>query len=149
MFERENRVWFERYIASRGDSFYSEDSIEEHIKTLMENVERGSAYSMVVFDKQEIVARGNLTDIAHGIAYVGYRVAEKAINKGCASRCLQALTRVAIDMGLSRLRARVLDNNPMSQRVLIKQGFAAIEYQPNFIEIQQQPQGCTLFEKLL
>ena len=77
-------------------------------------------------------------------AEVGYRIAERYTGKGIASNCLRELIFEArARFGLQSLYANVLDNNPASKRVLEKQGFRSVGYEPEFFEIDGILWGCT------
>lgn len=148
-FELENRIWFESLIASRGEDFYSRSNIKQHIFDCMASAKQGHSYSGVLIANNAIVARGNLKNICakkHS-GSVGYRVAKNCIGKGFASFCLSKLIKVASnDLALSKLNAQVLDNNPASAAVLIKRGFKAKSYQPNYFTVNGEKFGCTNYE---
>ncbi|MBB6521416.1 GNAT family N-acetyltransferase [Pseudoteredinibacter isoporae] len=147
-FELENRAWFESLIEPRGDDFYTLDGVAAHIGEWVEKVHQGRAYSVLLFDEDVVVARGNLKGISDGSAEVGYRVAQQQGSKGLASLCLSHLISEARNtFKLRELQARVLDNNPASFRVLQKQGFEKFECLPESINIQGQDWNCVGLRK--
>lgn len=130
-FEMANRAWFERFIESRGDAFYTDAGVEENIAICLDGLARGSFHPCVLVDGEAIVGRANLRDMDLGArrALVGYRVAETHCGRGLASFALEELKRLAAShWNLERLGARVTVRNPASARVLEKGGFVRGRY---------------------
>lgn len=125
-FEIENRAWFESMIAPREESFYKERGVENHILHLSKLSELGKAYSGVLVENNQIVARANLHKMDANQADVGYRVSQHHLGKGYASYCLKQLIEVAKTNGLTKLNGQVLSNNEASKHVLLKQGFIEV-----------------------
>ena len=126
-FERSNKAYFELSIAPRGSSFYSLDGVGYHISELLYLQQQKRAWGYVLVDElrnNQIVARANIKNRAGNEAEIGYRVAEKESGKGIASRCVLFLIDEAKRMGITLLNAEVMDNNPASEKVLIKSGFS-------------------------
>jgi ribosomal-protein-alanine N-acetyltransferase len=150
-FELENRQWFESLISTRGDHFYTYSGVKKHILDSALLAESGTHYSAVLIVNNTIVARGNLKkiDTENNSCSVGYRVAEQYAGKGYASYCLGELIRIAKNSYfISKVEAKVLDNNPASIAVLKKQGFNILYHEPNFTELNGNQMGCTTFECL-
>ena len=148
-FETRNRSWFESMIAPRDNRFYTKSGVKQHIEeteTLMAN---NVFYAGVLLNDKGIVARANLKDIEDGTAFVGYRVCQKYLSLGLASRCLTELIEQASQMGLKTLKGQVLDNNPASGKVLEKQGFAIEERISNFYQLNGQSLDCLVYRKYL
>ena len=147
-FERENKTWFETWIAPRGEEFYSLENVRAHIESNLYGYSRGEYIPFLLLEGQEIVARANMKEFCKetASAEVGYRVAETHVGKGVASTCLARLIEEAHSLQLKRLRANVLDNNPASRRVLEKQQFVAVSHEPDFWEINGEWQGRTIME---
>ena len=146
-FEQNNRTWFESFISSRGDDFYSATGVSYHIENAVQAMQQGVGYSGVLIEKGKIIGRGNLKVICSQdkSAYVGYRIGQSAVGKGAASFCLAKLVELASNqLRLSQLNAEVLDNNPASKRVLTKLGFEEINYQQDHSIINGVSLGCTL-----
>ena len=126
-FEKQNRAWFEQFIAGRGEKFYTTNAVSNHIEESLKLYEQGQMYPALVWsDNTEILARANIRniDLASGIAEIGYRVAKSAIGQGVATFAVSSLCQIANkELGLLKLNAMVLDNNPASDKVLVKNGF--------------------------
>ena len=151
-FEQENQAFFESLIAPRIKEFYSPSGIQKHIENCLLCYKNKTAYAGVALNEGLIIGRGNLKDINQidKSAYVGYRIGEHHTGKGVASFCLTKLIDLAKDeMNLNSLFAEVLDNNPASMRVLIKQGFKVIDYQKAHSVVNGVNYGCTLLKKSL
>jgi len=149
-FEMENRTWFESLIATRGDNFYSYQSVKEHISNCILSANAGKSYSGVLVDNGAIIARGNIKDIdsKNNTCTVGYRVAEKCTGKGYAGYCLGELISKANTLyKITDVEAKVLDNNPASIAVLKKQGFNMINHLPNFTVLNGKSIGCSSFKR--
>ncbi len=145
-FELENRSWFESLIEPRDDDFYSAQGVERHIDVELEKVSSGSSFCGLLFKNNEIVARANLRDIGTNRAFVGYRVSKRFISQGYASFCLASLIEIAKrEYNVQSLGAKVLENNPASKHVLLKQGFEVIGDVPSFITINNTQLACTEF----
>ena len=125
-FEQRNRQFFERLIAPRPAEFFSQARVVEYISALLNEQAEGLLSPWVLIDSGNIIARANLHHILpqQGSAYVGYRVDEGMTGRGVATLCLQHLLTVAkARLNLTILYGRVLDNNPASAHILMKQGF--------------------------
>ena len=145
-FELENRSWFESLIEPRDNDFYSEQGVEQHINAELDKVRSGSAFCGLLIKDNEIVARANLRDISSNKAYVGYRVSKRFISQGYASFCLASLVEIAQrEFSVQSLEAKVLENNPASKHVLLKQGFEIIGDIPDFITLNNTQIACTEF----
>ncbi len=148
-FESRNRSWFESMIAPRANRFYTKSGVKEHIEEAEAMMANNTFYAGVLLNDKGIVARANLKDIEDGTAFVGYRVCQKYLSLGLASRCLTELIEQASQMGLTTLKGQVLDNNPASGKVLEKQGFAIEERLPNFYQLNGQSLDCLVYRKYL
>ena len=124
-FEQENRAWFERFIASRGDFFYWTDGIQAHIAQCLAEFAQGHMQPMVLLDAAgKIYGRVNLHAISPQDAKLGYRLAQSVCGQGLAYACAQHLLTDAQQIWqLPQLRAFVAVDNFASKRVLQKLGF--------------------------
>ncbi|ASP38346.1 hypothetical protein CHH28_06470 [Bacterioplanes sanyensis] len=151
-FEQRNREYFERLIAPRPDDLFSSQGMIASIAELLQETAAGLLSPWVLMDGERIIARANLHHIQHQrkTAEVGYRVDELATGQGVATRCLQQLKIIAQQqLELTSLTAKVLDNNPASAKVLIKQGFVFMQPMYDSVCIQGvkwrgQQYVCTL-----
>ena len=149
-FETENRDWFESLISPRGLDFYSREAVQAHITEYRSLYKRNTLLPFVVVERKKIVARANLKNICleSKSAEVGYRVAESHKGHGIGTYCLAELIRISIlKYGQFSLKAKVLENNPASRRILEKQGFRATSYEPEFTQINGTLLGCTTMER--
>lgn len=126
-FERDNRAWFERHIASRGAAFYSAQGVRGHIREFLDAHAAGTRHPCVILDDAgAIVGRANLKDIDRGAgcAEVGYRIAEACAGNGLATQAVRYLVGHARSgLQLKELVAYVAPANGASARVLEKCGF--------------------------
>ena len=122
-FELENRAYFTRSVADRGDEFFA--SFAERFRALLDEQDAGISVFFVLVDHDgSVVGRFNLYDVENGAAEVGYRVAERFAGRGIATQALLHLCRKAADdYGLRTLTAGTSTANVASQRVLQKAGF--------------------------
>ena len=139
-FELDNHAFFSQYITPRSHEFLTVEGILLHIGQSVEHMQNGSVRSYVLLNDSQIVARANIRNIVrnkHG--EIGYRVAQKVSGKGFATLCVQYLLERATQIGLAHLNAFVMDNNPASERVLVKNGFELTRKMPNCYEHGNQP----------
>lgn len=149
-FEHDNRAWFETLISSRGEDFYAEGGVAQHIAKAMAEAGTGRSFAGLLLDSSHVVARGNLKDFsADGRScFVGYRVASAYAGQGWATVCLAELLKIAeTRFGVIECRARVLDNNPASAAVLQKNGFKPIAREDNYLEFNGQMLASTIFSR--
>ena len=124
-FELENRAYFARSVADRGDEYF--ETFAERLRALLYEQDAGISLFFVLIDCDgSIVGRLNLYDLNDGTAEVGYRVAERVAGRGVATQALSDLCRKAArDHGLRTLTAGTSTANVGSQRVLEKAGFVS------------------------
>ena len=127
LFEQANRAWFEQHIDSRGDAFYSDDGVREHILSFLDDYARGTRHPCVIIGEDgTIVGRANIKDIgAHaGAGEIGYRIAASHVGRGLAVAAVRFMITMAQQRWkLDQLVARVHTGNAASMRVLEKCGF--------------------------
>jgi ribosomal-protein-alanine N-acetyltransferase len=138
-FETENDQFFSRVIAPRDRQFLSSAGIKAHIsQCVAEHCEKRSVFYVLV-DEHRIVARANMRNInAQREAEIGYRVAEREIGRGIATHCVNHLIDTGRKKGLTALVAYVMDNSPVSEPVLVKNGFIRSKCLPHYYQHQQQ-----------
>lgn len=136
-FEVENRIWFETQVGPRPDTYWQLNSLTEVIKAQV------AAGEMMFLIKRDgaILGRLNLTAVEHGVAQLGYRIAQAQTGQGIATRAVTLAIDLARTRGLWALEARVLDSNAASKRVLEKTGFTRTG-QSTIGEM-----ACTLFRR--
>ncbi len=123
-FELENREFFESVIAPREEIFYSLAGVLEHIENLLTLNSQSFIYPYVLVQNGSIIARANIKEMqSGGVAEIGYRVGKTHAGKGVGSLCVAHLVNTGINLGLKQLSAFVINNNPASEKVLLKNGF--------------------------
>ena len=125
-FERENRAYFAASVPDRGDEFFAE--FDTRYAQLLAWQAAGTDYfHLLVAEGGEVVGRVNLAEVTDGSAELGYRIAQKAVGQGLATAAVRQVRELAAtEYGLSRLRARVTQDNPASRKVLEHNGFVAV-----------------------
>lgn len=125
-FERENRAYFAAVIPDRGDEFFTEFDMR-HAQLLAQQTAGTDYFYLLVAEGGKVVGRVNLFKVADGSAELGYRIAQKAAGQGLATAAVRKVRELAAtEYGLSRLRARVILDNPASRKVLERNGFVAV-----------------------
>lgn len=131
-FELENRAFFESVIAPREDGFYSVAGVLNHIDHLLTLHRRSLTYPYVLVQHGIIIARANIKELqSDGIAEIGYRVGKTVAGKGVGSLCVAHLVNTGKMLGLKQLCAFVMNNNPASEKVWLKNGFMLTLCVPN------------------
>lgn len=129
-FERDNRAWFEQFVEGRGDAFYTQEGVAQHIATYLEGLAKGTWYPGLLVDQTgEIIGRTNLKGIntSEGSADLGYRLAKTQTGAGRATIAVELVKDIAhSQLGLKRLRAVVAQGNVASHRVLERSGFERV-----------------------
>jgi len=123
-FETANRAYFAASIPDRGDAYFA-DFDQRHRALLAEQAEGGCHFHVLVEDG-EVVGRVNLVDVADSSAELGFRIAEKAAGRGLATRAVAEVCAMAVDYGLTSLRARATVDNAGSRAVLARSEFVVI-----------------------
>ena len=124
-FELSNRAYFGRFIADRGDDYFSD--FDERHRSLLGHQDAGTDHFHVLVEPDgSVVGRVNLFEVANGSAELGYRIAEHAAGRGLATRAVRRTVALAASYGLTSLRAGTNTANIASQRVLDKAGFTEI-----------------------
>ena len=128
-FELENRTFFEEMVPSRGDDYYIFEIFKRRQQALLDEQAQGRSYFYLIKNNNgSILGRMNVIDIdeTQKTGHVGYRVGQRYIGKGIASKALKLLLKVASEMGLATIQAKTTTNNKASQIVLEKNGFTLI-----------------------
>ncbi|MBQ0905967.1 GNAT family N-acetyltransferase [Micromonospora sp. U21] len=123
-FERENRAYFARSVPDRGDAYFT--GFADRHRALLAEQEAGLCHFHVVLaESGDLVGRVNLVDVTDGTAELGYRIGEQAAGRGVATAAVEATFHLAAaDYRLAGLTAVTTLDNPASQAVLARTGFA-------------------------
>ncbi|MDG4826958.1 GNAT family N-acetyltransferase [Asanoa sp. WMMD1127] len=125
-FERQNRVYFARFIPDRGDDYFASFA-ERHAQLLADQATGSDHFHLLVDDDGAVLGRFNLFDVAGGSADLGFRMAEHATGRGLATAAVARICDLARDeYGLHRLYASAALVNPGSLTVLRRNGFTAV-----------------------
>lgn len=126
-FEKNNRLFFEQMVPSRGEDYYNFETFKiRHKELLTEQQENKSKFYLIKDNSDKIIGRINLVDIdtTNDIAEVGYRVGQEYGGKGIGARALKLLLETEIIV--KKIKAKTTTNNIASQRVLEKNGFKQV-----------------------
>jgi len=127
LFEKNNRLFFEQMVPSRGEDYYMFEKFQlKHRELLEEQEEEKSRFYLIRDYSGNIVGRINLVDIdkTNDIAEVGYRVGKEYGGKGIGAKALKLL--LETEVSVKKIKAKTTTNNIASQRVLEKNGFKQV-----------------------
>ena len=140
-FEKENRIYFETMVPSRGDEYYDLDTfLIRHQQLLDEQLLGESSFFLIRESSGEILGRMNVVDIdsSSNTGHIGYRVGELHTGKGVAAKALQLFMHRLKKDGFTKVFAKTTTNNLASQRVLEKNGFIKGEVSEEEFEMNGQ-----------
>ncbi|WP_033543623.1 GNAT family N-acetyltransferase [Planococcus sp. CAU13] len=123
-FEIENRAFFEQWVPSRGDSYYTRETfLKRHRELLAEQASGVCRFYLIKDPEGNIAGRINLVDIdaASGTAEIGFRMGEAYGGKGIGSRALSLL--LSTDSTVDKIYAKTTTVNKSSQKVLERNEF--------------------------
>ncbi len=145
-FETANRAWFERSVASRGDAFYTESGIHDHVLQFLRERDAGLRVPLLIWHANaELVGRANLASLnfAQKSGEVGYRVARAHSGQGVAQFALGVLLERARELGLKSLVGIASVENKASAQVLRRRGFRAVRRLPQHVVLGRAEADCT------
>ncbi|OEH94537.1 GNAT family N-acetyltransferase [Bacillus solimangrovi] len=148
-FECNNRDFFERIIASRGNDYYVYENYEQILKELIAEQTRGESYfHLIKDDSNKIIGRVNLVNIdkINRTGEVGYRIGEEYGGRGIATKALSLMLKETEYYGVDELRAMVTHHNPASQHVLSKNNFVKLHTDKNAIEFNGEKYDLVHFK---
>lgn len=125
-FERDNRIFFEKMVPSRGEDYYIFKKFKDRHSELLKEQEEGLSYFYLIRNSFNlIVGRINLVDLKKDekCGYVGYRVGESYTGKGIANNALKLLLKEVEKYDILVLHGKTTSNNVVSQKVLEKNHF--------------------------
>jgi ribosomal-protein-alanine N-acetyltransferase len=128
-FELANRAYFERWISARADGYYTLPAVREAIEQAARERAADQAYQFLLKEDGAIVGRVNLRAVTRPYfnkATLGYRIGERCVGRGYASRAVAlALEQAFGALELWRVEATSRPENAASVRVLERNGFTA------------------------
>ncbi|MGE7945997.1 GNAT family N-acetyltransferase [Lysinibacillus sp. NPDC093688] len=138
-FEKNNRLFFEQMVPSRGEDYYMFEKFQLKHRELLEEQEEEKSRSYLIREYSgNIVGRINLVDIdkTNDIAEVGYRVGKEYGGKGIGAKALKLL--LETEVSVKKIKAKTTTNNIASQRVLEKNGFKQVYLSDDEFEMNGQ-----------
>jgi len=139
-FEVENRAYFEKNLASRGDAYYIYEEYSNIIKEILDEQSRKECYMYVIsYEERKVVGRINFSSVIDDkikSAELGYRIGQAYTGKGIATKAIQmALKLAAENHGLNKIIAGTSSDNIASQKALEKNGFIFAEKTKNYMKV--------------
>nr|WP_276531916.1 GNAT family N-acetyltransferase [Brevibacillus invocatus] len=128
-FECQNRVFFEKWVPTRGEAYYEFDSFCHILSNLLQDQAEGKDYFHLIRDEHgTILGRINIVDIqvidSVKSGHIGYRIGESHRGRGIASDAVRLLVQKAVEeYYITLLYAKTTMNNLASQKVLEKNHF--------------------------
>lgn len=113
---------------------------------------RGEAFCWLMFDKggdDQVIGRIRVGGVMRGAfqsAYVGYWMAEQHQGRGLMTEAVRAITRYCFEtIGLHRLQAAIMPNNPASMRVIEKARYRREGIAQRYLQIAGRWEDHVLF----
>ena len=124
-----NKDFFENYVVTRLEDFYTLKSREDGIREGIKNRNEDRAYSFGIFekDKEGLIGSISLNEVLRGAfqsCYIGYYLDENHNGKGYMTEAITLVVSFAFKrLNLHRIEAGVMPRNIKSMRALEKVGF--------------------------
>lgn len=144
-FESENKSWFEQFIPPREHEFYSIDGVMAHIQEFLLEYKCRQLLPLLIKDhNQTIVGRINFSnlDFKRKTAHVGYRVGQRFVSKGVATRALERGKAIVNEQGIERLFAYAEVSNQASHKVLLSNGFSKVRVVKDYAKLNGSMINC-------
>lgn len=122
LFECENRSYFERFVPSRGDTYYEPQGFSHALDRLLTEQNEGTGRYYLIWQNDTIIGRMNVHSIRDGVGEVGYRIGEDYSGRGYATSALQQLLACHLPEYVELIAETITDHHA-SQRVLMRAGF--------------------------
>ncbi|MGI1820566.1 GNAT family N-acetyltransferase [Exiguobacterium sp. TRN 1102] len=122
LFECENRSYFERFVPSRGDTYYDSQGFNHALDRLLTEQIEGKGRYYLIWNNDTIIGRMNVHSSRDGVGEVGYRIGEDYSGRGYATSALRQLLALHLPEYVE-LIAETLTNHHASRRVLMRAGF--------------------------
>ncbi len=128
-FNGRNRVFFEPYMQTRPEEFYTLDYQQQSIRLGIERQQHDEAYVWGVFlrDSDELIGTVSVTEVVRGslqLGWLGYSLDQAHNGRGLTTAAVQLVLDYAFRvLKLHRIEAGVMPHNIASIRVLEKVGF--------------------------
>ncbi|MEN6669164.1 GNAT family N-acetyltransferase [Psychrobacter sp. B38] len=122
-FEQYNWDYFAQTVGARPDTYRYYESFLCAQEDLLQEQANGDIAFFVIYQQDKLIGRINLRDIRDNNASLGYRICQSAVGKGIATLAVKKIIDIAIQMGIKRINAVVLETNYSSEKVLRKNEF--------------------------
>lgn len=126
-FERENRSFFEQWIASRGDHYYTLPAVAESIKQADDLARANKEFHFLAWSEHTLVGRLTLRGIEtvhYKKASLGYRFSQHHGGRGYATAAVRLVSEFAFrELNLRRLETQIIIDNLASRAIMEKCGF--------------------------
>lgn len=128
-FNGRNRVFFEPYMQTRPEEFYTLDYQQQSIRLGIERQQHDEAYVWGVFlrDSDELIGTVSVTEVVRGslqLGWLGYSLDQAHNGRGLTTAAVQLVLDYAFRvLKLHRIEVGVMPHNIASIRVLEKVGF--------------------------
>ena len=124
-----NRSFFESYLTTRTEDFYTFEYQLNSIKSCLASKEKDSGYFWGVFltDSDDLIGNVSLTEVVRGplqSCWLGYSLDKAQNGRGYTTEAVRLILNYAFQtLRLHRIEAGVMPHNSASIRVLEKVGF--------------------------
>ncbi|WP_246364067.1 GNAT family N-acetyltransferase [Halobacillus locisalis] len=140
-FEKENRIYSETMVPSRGEDYYDFDTFMIRHRQLLDEQLEGEAFFFLIRNSDgNILGRMNVVDIdsSRTTGHIGYRVGKQHTGKGVAAEALHLFMKRLKNDGFTKVFAKTTTHNVASQRVLEKNGFIKEEVSEETFDMNGQ-----------
>ncbi|CDT94719.1 Putative acetyltransferase [Vibrio coralliirubri] len=152
-FEVENREWFEQFVPTREDRFYTNEGVVEQVTNFLTEYDNGEMIPMLIKDTNgTICGRINVRDIGLNgeSGELGYRVGHSFASKGIASNAVKQLLDYLVEQtNLKYVDAYALVGNVGSNKILSNTGFELVEHVENYAVFKGEHQDANCYRKVL
>lgn len=147
-----NREHLAPWEPIRPESYFTPGGQEDDVRARLGERAAGLGGTWVVMHQGVIVGRVTLSNVARGpfqSCNLGYWVDHARTGRGLATAAVTAACDAARAWGLHRVEAGTLPDNPASQAVLLKCGFAEFGLAPDYLLIAGEWRDHRLFQRIL
>ncbi|KHF39088.1 hypothetical protein LQ50_17440 [Halalkalibacter okhensis] len=142
-FEVENRIFFEKMVPGRGDQYYKKDTFLTFLSELLGEQDRGEGqYYLILSKDKTILGRINLFNVKENpyfSADIGYRIGQKYLRSGIASKSVEMLMRkLKAKYNQLNISAKTTSHNYGSKKILEKNGFVLDEVEVGGAKLEDE-----------
>lgn len=148
-----NRQHLRPWEPRRDDGFFTIEGQRAHLRRQLRQHEFGRLVPWVLDDNGCVVGAIALTGILRGpfsSAYLDYWTAASHEGRGLATAAVREVCQIAATtLGLHRIEAATLPENPRSQRVLARSGFTCIGTAAQYLHVNGEWRDHLLHQRIL